>query len=400
MPEPSTANETQYDVIIIGAGGAGMMCGIHAGARHRRVLIIDHSEKIGRKILISGGGRCNFTNIHAGPANFHSANPHFAKSALARYTPQDFINLVRKHRIPYHEKKLGQLFCDRTAQDIVDLLVRECKHAGVKFSLATKIQHISKLADGFEINTSKGIFTSESLIVATGGLSIPPIGATGFGYDIAKQFGLKIEDTFPALVGFNFNKQDLSELKDLAGLSFDSVVSCNKASFRENTLITHTGISGPAILQASLYWHPNNQLNIDTCPDGNPETFLNKQRKNKSTKELKNLLAELIPKRLAEKLCEKRIRSKPINQYNDQEIAQICESLANWKITPGSNFGYAKAEVTRGGVSTNELSSKDMMSKKVPRLFFVGEVVDVTGQLGGFNFQWAWASAHAAGTVA
>lgn len=376
-----------------------MMCALQAGQRHRRILLLDHSEKIGRKILISGGGRCNFTNIGATPANFHCANPHFAKSALARFTPQDFISMVRKHRIPYHEKKLGQLFCDRSAQEIVDMLVKECKQAGVKFMMGTKIKGVAKKADGFDVHTERGTYSSDSLVIATGGLSIPPVGATGFGYEIARQFGLRIEETFPALVGFNLNKSDAAKLKDLSGVAFDSSVSCRKAVFRENTLFTHTGLSGPAILQASLYWHSNDPLSIDVCPQTDLRTFLEKQRSNKTTKELKNVLSDILPKRLAEKLCEVLIKSKPINQYNDKEVDDICSALQAWKLVPASNFGYAKAEVTRGGVSTDELSSKDMMAKKVPGLFFIGEVVDVTGQLGGYNFQWAWASGHAVGMV-
>lgn len=375
------------------------MCALQAGQRHRRILLLDHSEKIGRKILISGGGRCNFTNIGATPANFHCANPHFAKSALARFTPQDFISMVRKHRIPYHEKKLGQLFCDRSAQEIVDMLVKECKQAGVKFMMGTKIKGVAKKADGFDVHTERGTYSSDSLVIATGGLSIPPVGATGFGYEIARQFGLRIEETFPALVGFNLNKSDAAKLKDLSGVAFDSSVSCRKAVFRENTLFTHTGLSGPAILQASLYWHSNDPLSIDVCPQTDLRTFLEKQRSNKTTKELKNVLSDILPKRLAEKLCEVLIKSKPINQYNDKEVDDICSALQAWKLVPASNFGYAKAEVTRGGVSTDELSSKDMMAKKVPGLFFIGEVVDVTGQLGGYNFQWAWASGHAVGMV-
>ena len=307
--------------------------------------------------------------------------------------------MVRKHRIPYHEKKLGQLFCDRSAQEIVDMLVKECKQAHVKFMMGTKVKGISKIADGFEVNTDRGKFSGASLVVATGGLSIPPIGATGFGYEIARQFGLRMEETFPALVGFNLSKADMGRLKDMSGVAFDSSVSCRKAVIRENTLFTHTGISGPAILQASLYWHTNDPLSIDVCPQTDLQAFLEKQRRNKNSKELKNVLSEVIPKRLAEKLCEVLISSKPVNQYNEKEIGEICAALQSWKLVPASNFGYAKAEVTRGGVSTDELSSKDMMSKKVAGLFFIGEVVDVTGQLGGFNFQWAWASGTAAGSV-
>lgn len=307
--------------------------------------------------------------------------------------------MVRRHRIPYHEKKLGQLFCDRSAQEIVDMLVKECKQAGVKFMMGTKIKGVAKTANGFEVHTERGTYSCDSLVIATGGLSIPPVGATGFGYEIARQFGLRVEETFPALVGFNLNKSDTAKFKDLSGVAFDSSVSCRKAVFRENTLFTHTGLSGPAILQASLYWHPNDPLSIDVCPETDLRAFLEKQRRNKSTKELKNVLSDALPKRLAEKLCDVLIGSKPINQYNDKEIDDICSTLQSWRLVPASTFGYAKAEVTRGGVSTDELSSKDLMAKKVPGLFFIGEVVDVTGQLGGYNFQWAWASGHAVGMV-
>ena len=380
-----------------------MMCAAHAGQRGKSVLLIDHSEKIGRKILISGGGRCNFTNIHAGPENFHSANPHFAKSALSRYTPQDFIELVRKHRIAYHEKKLGQLFCDRSAEEIVDLLVKECNQAHAEFLMGCTISGVSKNEGVFKIHTSKGKFQTQSLVIASGGLSIPPIGATGFGYEIARQFGLKIEETSPALVGFDFNQKDMKEFKDMAGVSFDSSVTSgkkkNQHTFRENTLITHTGMSGPAILQASLYWNNNEAMSIDACPHTDIMSFFDYHRQQKSSKELKNLLPELLPKRLAEKLCELVLPSKPLNQYSDKQLADFAAAISSWQITPAKTFGYAKAEVTRGGVSTDELSSKDMMAKKVPGLFFIGEVVDVTGQLGGFNFQWAWASGYAAGTA-
>lgn len=376
-----------------------MMCAIHAGKRGRTVMLLDHSEKIGRKILISGGGRCNFTNIHAAPANFHSNNPHFAKSALARYTPQDFISMVRAHRIPFHEKKLGQLFCDRSAQEIIDMLEKECLRVKAEFKMGQKIRQVLRDADRFRVITERANYSCESLVIATGGLSIPPIGATGFGYEIARQFGLKIEETFPALVGFDLKQKDRSQLKELTGVSLDSVVTCRKASFRENILFTHTGLSGPAILQASLYWSSNDALKIDASPETMVLDYLNEYRKQKSTKELKNLLAELLPKRLAEKICELYCPSKPLNQLSDKQIAELSATIHSWSIVPEKNFGYAKAEVTRGGVSTSELSSTDMSSKKVPGLYFIGEVVDVTGQLGGFNFQWAWASGHAAGCV-
>jgi predicted Rossmann fold flavoprotein len=388
-----------FDVIIIGAGGAGMMCAIHAGRRGLRVLIVDHSEKIGRKILISGGGRCNFTNIHAKPENFHSNNPHFCKSALSRYSPRDFIAMVKEHRIPFHEKKLGQLFCDRSAQEIVDMLVSECKKNHVRFALGPKVLSVGKDAELFKIKTEEQTFSGSSLVIATGGLSIPKTGATGFGYEIARQFELKIEETFPALVGFDLKAQDKQKFSELSGLSFDSLVTCKKHSFRENTLFTHTGLSGPAILQASLYWSTGAALSIDVCPGGDIREYFESYQKHKSNKEVKNILAEVLPRNFAEKLCELFLPSKPLNSLADKTVDEFCRKLQSWSITPERNFGYAKAEVTRGGVSTDELSSKTMESKKVPGLFFVGEVVDVTGQLGGYNFQWAWASGAAAGAA-
>lgn len=394
QPDSSIRN---FDVIIVGAGGAGMMCAIQAGKRGRSVLLLDHSEKIGRKILISGGGRCNFTNIHARPENFHSQNPHFCKSALSRFTPKDFIAMVQAHRIPFHEKKLGQLFCDRSAQDIVDLLVKECRKQHAQFQLGCSIRHIKKDADLFLLETSHGSFSCRSLVIATGGLSIPKIGATGFGYDLAKQFGLKIEETFPALVGFNLKPDDKTKLTDLTGVAFDSVVTCRKHGFRENTLFTHTGLSGPAVLQASLYWYPGDKLSIDIFPHVNLKEFLEGCHKQKCNKELKSLLAELLPRRLADKLCDLFLPSKPLNSLAEKALAEFCANVQNWSIAPADNFGYQKAEVTRGGVSTDELSSKTMEARKVPGLYFIGEVVDVTGQLGGYNFQWAWSSGYAAG---
>lgn len=385
------------DVIIIGAGGAGMMCAIEAGKRGRSVLLVDHTEKIGRKILISGGGRCNFTNIHAKPENFHSANPHFCKSALARYTPADFIKLVQAHRIRYHEKKLGQLFCDSSAEQIVEMLVDECRKAKARFLLGGPVKLIGKEDERFILESRKGKLSCQSLVIATGGLSIPKIGATGFGYEIAKQFGLKLENTFPALVGFDLSPEDMKRFSQLTGVSFDSTVTCRKQTFRENTLFTHTGLSGPAILQASLYWQPGEQLKIDTCPEADVEKLLLGYKQQKSKKELKNALQEILPARLAERLCELFQSSRPIDSLAEKSISEFCRQLHSWALTPARNFGYQKAEVTRGGVSTDELSAKTMESKKVPGLYFIGEVVDVTGQLGGYNFQWAWASGFAAG---
>lgn len=376
-----------------------MMCAIHAGQRGRKVAILDHSYKIGRKILISGGGRCNFTNLHAKPENFHSSNPHFCKSALSRFSPEDFISMVRKHRIPFHEKKLGQLFCDRSAEDIVEMLISECRAVNAEFKLECTINTVTKGSDHFVVQTNQGRFHSQSLVIATGGLSIPTIGATGFGYDIARQFGLHITETYPALVGFDLNDKNMHDLDDMPGVAFDSLVSCNNASFRENTLFTHTGLSGPAILQASLYWHPGTPISIDTQPGKNLSDELLHKKKSGQTKELKNILADYLPRRLAEKLCELYLPSRAIHLIPDKDLQKLSEYIHGWQFIPKKTFGYKKAEVTRGGVNTDDLSSKSMEARHVPGLFFIGEVVDVTGQLGGYNFQWAWASAYAASQV-
>lgn len=386
----------QFDVVIIGAGAAGMMCAIQAGQRGRKVVLLDHSAKIGKKIFISGGGRCNFTNINTKPESFVSQNPHFCKSALSRYTPDDFIRLVKKHRIAFHEKKLGQLFCDGSAQNIIDMLVSECKDAGVRFQLECKVENIKK-EDAFVITTNKGTFTAESLVIATGGLSIPQIGATGFGYEVARQFGLKIVETRPALDGFNFADEDIREMTELTGVSIDTIVSADGTSFRENILFTHKGLSGPASLQASLYWNPGKFISINVLPTESAEEWLLETRNSGSKVELKNILAEKLPKRFAEKFCKLYQPSVPMSQLSDQKLADLAQKLHDWKIKPARTVGYKKAEVTRGGVDTNELSSKTMESKKVPGLYFIGEVVDVTGQLGGYNFHWAWASGNAAG---
>ncbi|HEY9792049.1 MAG TPA: NAD(P)/FAD-dependent oxidoreductase [Candidatus Obscuribacterales bacterium] len=389
----------EFDVIIIGAGGAGMMCAMTAGARGRRVCLIDHSPKIGRKILISGGGRCNFTNIYAGPQNYASRNPHFCKSALSRYTPEDFISMVRKHRISYHEKKLGQLFCDGTADAIVRMLVCECENVDVAFHSGRSVSEINRDDDGFVLNVGEDKYKCQSLVIATGGLSIPKIGATGFGYDVAKKFGLSVVEPFPALVGFNFSPDDLHKLGDLAGVSSDTTVTCNKAAFRENILFTHTGLSGPAILQASLYWRAHDALSIDLLPDKDAGEILQSAKRDNSKALLKNVLSDLLPRRLAERFAQLYSSGRPLAEISDQVLQEFAGKLQAWSIRPHSNFGYAKAEVTRGGVNTDGLSAKTMEAKAVPGLFFIGEVVDVTGQLGGYNFQWAWASGHAAGQV-
>jgi hypothetical protein len=392
------------DVIILGAGGAGMMCAIHAARRGRSVVLLDHSKKLGGKILISGGGRCNFTNMGAGPANYVSRNPHFCKSALSRYRPDEFIQMVRDHGIAFHEKKLGQLFCDHSAQDIVDLLKSECDTAGAQFELECKIEKVERLPESegenlrFRIETSKGVFESESLVVATGGLSIPKIGATGFGYQLAEQFGLKLVDRAPALDGFTFSGTEMNSLSALSGISIDCVIECNDKSFRENILFTHSGLSGPAALQASLHWYPGDTVTIDLLPGQDVFQFFLRKKKEGSRAIVRNLLSELLPSRFAELFCELFFPSElPLPQVSEKSLEAFCELLHAWKFVPSGTVGYNKAEVTRGGVDTDELSSKTMEARKVPGLYFIGEVVDVTGWLGGYNFQWAWASGWAAG---
>lgn len=386
----------QLDAVIIGAGGAGLMCAIQAGRRGRRVALLDHAPSIGSKILISGGGRCNFTNLHAGPANFQSSNPHFAKSALARFTPADFIALVEAHGIPYHEKKLGQLFCDRSAKDIVRMLVEECRQAGAQIHPGCEVRKVDK-AERFHLETSLGSFDAGALVVATGGLSVPPTGATDFGYRLARQFGLAIVEPAPALVGLRFGPEDRAAFAELTGVSVDARVACGPASFRENILFTHHGLSGPAILQASLYWHPGEPVTITLLPDLDLAAWLKEKKQEGERAEVRTLLAARLPRRLADKLCALHGTGKPLAQIPDRQLEDLARRLQRWQIVPSETEGFKKAEVTRGGVDTEELSSKTMESRKVPGLYFIGEVVDVTGQLGGFNFQWAWASGAAAG---
>ena len=386
------------DVIILGAGGAGLMCAIHATKRGRSVVLIDHATKIGGKILISGGGRCNFTNTGATHANYVSENPHFAKSALSRYLPSDFIAMVKEHGIAFHEKKLGQLFCDVSARDIVAMLESEVKKAGVELKLGCKIQSVAKVTEGFEVTTDRGAISCASLVVATGGLSIPKLGATGIGYDIAKQFNLKIVATRPALDGFTFTEADTPFYSQLSGLSADVTLSCNGTVFRENILFTHAGLSGPAALQSSLHWKEGDTVSIDFFPENDIFAELIEKKKQGNKGHVKNLLTEKLASRLAENLCAKwGLPDLPLPQVPEKKFEQFCQAIHGWKIIPLSTVGYSKAEVTRGGVDTNDLSSKTMEAKKVPGLFFIGEVVDVTGWLGGYNFQWAWASGWAAG---
>jgi len=386
----------KFDVVIIGAGAAGLFCAIEAGKRGRKVLVIEHNAQVGRKIIISGGGRCNFTNLNTKAENFISNNPHFCKSALARYTPLDFVELVKKHRIEFYEKKLGQLFCRENSRQIVEMLLEECRKARVEIRLNCSVKDISK-NEFFEIETNQGKFVSESFVIATGGLSIPHIGATDFGYRIAGQFGLKIIATKPALVPLVFQNGNLKSYKNLAGVSLDSVVSCGKESFRENILFTHRGLSGPAVLQISSYWTRGQAVEFDLLPTKNAVDILQNSRDSK--KELANFLSEFLPNRFAEAFCQTTVASKPLKNYSEKEFANIAEKLHAWQVVFDETEGYKKAEVTLGGVSTDELSSKTMEAKKVARLYFIGEVADVTGWLGGYNFQWAWASAFAAGQV-
>lgn len=386
----------KFDAIIIGGGAAGLFCAIEAGKRGRKVLVIEHNSRVGRKIIISGGGRCNFTNIHARAENFLSENPHFCKSALAGYTPQDFVELVKKHNIDYYEKKLGQLFCRESSLKIVEMLLTECKNSEVEIKLNCSVKSVST-NEHFEIETNQGQFTSENLVIATGGLSIPKIGATDLGYKIAKQFGLKIVETRPALVPFVFEKNFFADFKKLAGISLDAEVSFEKTSFRENILFTHRGLSGPAILQISSYWKRGKNIWINLFPGKDAFEIL--QNSNESKKNFVNFLGELLPNRFAEIWTKNFSTAKPLKGFSEKELAKVAERLEKWEIPFSETEGYAKAEVTAGGVSTAELSSKTMESKKIKGLYFIGEVVDVTGWLGGYNFQWAWSSGFAAGNA-
>lgn len=384
----------EYDVIVIGGGAAGLFCAIEAGKRGRRVLVLEHTERVGKKIGISGGGRCNFTNIYTSPENFLSANPHFSKSALARYTPGDFISLVEKHGIRYHEKKLGQLFCDESSRQIIEMLLRECTDAGAQ--ILCRCQVLGVLQDGlFRLETSLGSFSSSSLVIATGGLSIPPLGATDFGYRIARQFDLHVEEPRPGLVPLTLRAELLARLSPLSGVSLDALVSCCGTEFRENILITHRGLSGPAILQISSYWRPHEAISINLLPDEDIFELLSQHHS--SEIELVNLLSRRLPRRFAEAWCELYAASRPLKQYDARYLFDLARKIHNMQIAPRGTEGFKKAEVTAGGVATTELSSRTMEARRVPGLYFIGEVVDVTGQLGGYNFQWAWASGYAAG---
>ena len=385
----------KYDVIVIGGGAAGLFCAIEAGKRRRRVLVIEHSAQVGRKILISGGGRCNFTNIHTAPDNFISQNPHFAKSALARYTPRDFTELVKSHRIEFYEKKLGQLFCRESSRLIVEMLLRECEKARVEVRTGCTVRSIAKNGR-FTLETTIGELTCESLVIATGGLSFPKVGATDFGYRAAKQFDIKRVETRPSLVPLIFAGGP-EGYSALAGVSIDSLVSAGgEHEFRENILFTHRGLSGPAILQISNYTDKKSIVSIDLLPGTRSEEL--QDAAGASRKTVENFLGGFLPARFAEIFAGPDLRSKPVAALSKKDLARLVEKIKNWQVIFGETEGYHKAEVTLGGVSTGELSSQTMESKRVPGLYFIGEVVDVTGWLGGYNFQWAWASAHAAGS--
>ena len=386
-----------YDVIIIGAGAAGLMAAIEAGKRGRKVLVVDHSKKIGEKIRISGGGRCNFTNLHTEPSKFLSNNPKFVRSALSQYTQQDFINLIKKHNIKFHEKKLGQLFCDQSAQQIVEMLLTECIEANVEIKKEFNVKDVSKYKDQYLVISEQDTYSCESLVIATGGLSIPKIGATDFGYKIAKKFNLDVIETLPGLVPLTFNEKILNICKELTGLSVEAIVSFKKTLFQEGMLFTHRGLSGPSILQISSYWKMGQNININLLPKLNVYNFLEEKKKSNPKQDISTIISDLLPKRLAQIICNENKVSGNIWEISNKTLRELSEAINTWIIKPTGSEGYRTAEVTLGGVNTNELSSQTMMSNKHKGLFFIGEVVDVTGHLGGYNFQWAWSSGYVAG---
>ena len=390
----------KFDVIIIGAGAAGMMSAIEAGKRGRKVLLVDHYKKIGEKIRISGGGRCNFTNINTNPNKFLSQNPKYVKSALSQYTQNDFINLMNKYEIKFHEKKLGQLFCDHSAQQIVEMLLKECESANVTILKEFIIKNVDKDNDQYLVSTETDKYSSESLIIATGGLSVPKIGATSFGYEIAKKFDHNIIETLPALVPLTFNEKILEMCKELTGLSVEAIVSFNKVLFQEGMLFTHRGLSGPSILQISSYWKQGDNIKVNLSPKLNVYQLLEEKRKLNPKLDILNIISEILPKRLAQIICSENKISGNISELSNKILKQLSDAINTWIINPTGSEGYRTAEVTLGGVNTKELSSKTMMSNKHKNLFFIGEVVDVTGHLGGYNFQWAWSSGYVAGQYA
>jgi predicted Rossmann fold flavoprotein len=387
---------TRFDAIILGAGAAGLMAAISAGRRGRRVLLLDHATEAGKKILISGGGRCNFTNLHCAPDRFLSANPHFAKSALSRYTQHDFIGLVRRHGIPFHEKTLGQLFCDGSARAIVAMLLAECAAAGVEVRLGQRITALEK-PGGFRVATDCGEFTAPAVVLATGGLSIPKMGATGFAHDVARRFGLPLVPPRPGLVPLTFQGAALDLMRPLSGVALPAIARFGKRAFPEAVLFTHRGLSGPAILQISSYWQEGERIALDLLPGTDAATVLRARKRARPKAEPKTVLAELLPQRLAQAMAEAHLPAKPMAEVPDRALDALAALLKRWELLPAGSEGYAKAEVTLGGVDTAALSSRSMEAKSVPGLFVVGEAVDVTGWLGGYNFQWAWASGWVAG---
>lgn len=391
---------TKTDVIVIGAGAAGLFCATEAGKRGRSVIVFDHAKRLGGKILMSGGGRCNFTNMYASHENFLSQNPHFCKSALSQYTQWDFISLVNEYGIKYHEKTLGQLFCDDTAKDIVDLLLAECKKANVDIKNRTEIIDIHYADKRYIVNTSQGSFSSESLVIATGGLSMPKLGATPFGYRVAEQFGIPIIPTKAALVPFTLHEQDKKVIGELSGISVDASASCNNTSFNENILFTHRGLSGPAVLQISSFWEPGQTVEFDLFPNGNLLQDLTEQQQSNPDIQLSTALGKHFSKRFVQSaLPYFMLENKPLKQYNNKQLQYAAEAFTQWQVKPNGTEGYRTAEVTLGGVDTDYVSSKNMQVKKQEGLFFIGEVLDVTGWLGGYNFQWAWSSGWVAGQV-
>ncbi|KQR77711.1 NAD(P)/FAD-dependent oxidoreductase [Rhizobium sp. Leaf341] len=390
-----------FDVVIIGAGAAGMMCAAQAGRRGRSVLVLDHAKAPGEKIRISGGGRCNFTNLHTTPANFLSQNPHFAKSALARYTPRDFVALVERYGIAWHEKTLGQLFCDDTARDIVRMLLEEMKAAGVVLRLETEIAGVETSATGFRVLLADGTIEAQSLVIATGGKSIPKMGATGFAYRVAEQFGLNLVETRPGLVPLTVSDAAKENLGALAGLAVDVRAACGKTTFREAMLFTHRGLSGPAILQISSYWREGDEIRLAFEPETDVGGLLKAARRTQGRQAVQTVLGEHLPKRLAQHLAvEAGLLDRPLADLSDKAIDRLMEHVSGWSLKPAGSEGFRTAEVTLGGVDTRHLDSRTMMAKAVPGLFFIGECVDVTGWLGGYNFQWAWASGFCCGQAA
>ena len=387
----------KYDVIIIGAGAAGLMSAIEAGKRGRKVLLVDHSRKIGEKIRISGGGRCNFTNTNTHSSKFISKNPNFAISALSQYTQNDFIDLIKKHKIEFHEKKLGQLFCDGSAQQIIDMLLSECEMANVTLRRGVVVENVDKQGDQYFIDANSERYSCDSLVIATGGLSIPKIGASKFGYEIAKKFNLNVIETLPALVPLTFNEKILMMCRELSGLSLEAIVSFNKTIFEEGMLFTHRGLSGPSILQISSYWKLGNNIKINLSPSLDVFKILEDRKNSNPKQDINTVIIEILPKRLAHMICKANNVSGNISELSNKVLKELSDAINAWVINPIGSEGYRTAEVTLGGIDTDEISSKTMMSIKNPGLFFIGEVVDVTGHLGGYNFQWAWSSGFVAG---